>query len=200
MPDLGDLLGLAPDPAPAATRRARRARRARVRCRNPRCRRWVYVDRAVFGYGEDCAVELGLVVHRWRLADHGQVGPDLLDTLEASVTAPRRFVLRIGRRDVAEGMIFSDGAAVVYQPGVGRRIDRYPVGSSVGRKLAAGQASRLIVPEAVDGVDVDVVWLDTDPAGPAGPAEAAGASPTRTAELAEPDQAGYTPAGAEAYR
>lgn len=75
MTDLGDLLGLAEPP--------RTRGRRRVRCRNPLCLRWVYVDRLVCGYGEDCAEERGLVVHRGRRADPGQSGWDLLDELAA---------------------------------------------------------------------------------------------------------------------
>lgn len=188
MADLGDLLGLLPDPAPAATRRARRPR---IRCRNPRCGRWVYADQAIFGYGRCCAEALGLVVRRWKLADHGQAGPDLLDTLEAPVTVPRCFLLRpaAGGAALAEGVIFTDGAVVVYRlPTSGehssnRHFDRYPVGSAVAGRIAAGEVPRAIVPIAcVDGAEVELVWLDEPEPEPA----AAPATPRR-AELAEPD-------------
>ncbi|MFI7608893.1 hypothetical protein ACIBTV_27785 [Micromonospora sp. NPDC049366] len=79
MTDLGDLLGL-PTPPPARARR--RGGRRRVRCRH--CGRWVYVDRLVYGYGEDCAETLGLTVDRRRGADTGQTGRDLLDELRAA--------------------------------------------------------------------------------------------------------------------
>jgi hypothetical protein len=214
--DLGDLLALGPD-----LETIRRAQRRRVRCRNPRCRRWVYVDRAVFGYGEDCAEELGLVVHRWKLTDHGQAGPTLLDTLEAPMSLPRRFLLRAAGATVAEGVIFTDGAAVVYRhPATGehssnRHFDRYPVGTVVAGRLAAGEIPRAIVPLAGNaGDELALEWVDLDGADPeaaieaviaavhagAVPAEtvlrrlseAAGvrdtaAPPARRAELAEPD-------------
>lgn len=83
MTDLGDLLGMA-DPVPRARLRAGRRQ---VPCRNPLCRRWVYVDRAVYGYGEDCAETLGLVVHRGRCNNPGQTGPDLLAELDAIAAA-----------------------------------------------------------------------------------------------------------------
>jgi hypothetical protein len=114
--DLGDLLGLAPDPFPVARRRAARDQR---RCRN--CRRWVFVDRLVYGLGEECAEAAGLVVHRWKFPRTEQSGPDLLDTLEEPVPLPRRFLIRHASdrpaRTLAEGVVFSDGAAVVYVPG-----------------------------------------------------------------------------------
>lgn len=72
-----DLYGQA-DLFPDATRQARRARR---RCRNPNCDRWVYVDRAVFGYGENCAEDLGLIPPT-RHPGHGQTGPDLFTTAQ----------------------------------------------------------------------------------------------------------------------
>lgn len=71
MSDLGDLLGVAPSP------------RLQVPCRNPRCRRPVYVDRAVYGYGEDCAESIGLIVRRSRADGTEQTGPDLLAELDA---------------------------------------------------------------------------------------------------------------------
>lgn len=67
MTDLGDLLGVATPPRPRGRRRLR----------------WVYVDRLVCGYGEDCAEERGLIVHRGRRTHPGQSGPDLLDELAA---------------------------------------------------------------------------------------------------------------------
>lgn len=80
MTDLGDLLGLPADPFPAARRRAARGQ---VPCRNPWCGRPVFVDRAVYGYGEGCAEQLGLVVHRHRTGAPVQTGRDLLAELDA---------------------------------------------------------------------------------------------------------------------
>lgn len=75
MTDLGDLLDLPPQ--------ALGVGRQQLPCRYPGCGRLVYVDRAVYGYGEDCAEKLGLVVHRGRCNNPGQTGPDLLDELDA---------------------------------------------------------------------------------------------------------------------
>lgn len=199
MADLGDLPGLTRELFPAA---ARRARRPRVRCRNPRCRRWVYADRAIYGYGEDCAEELGLIPHRWKLTDHGQ-GQTLLDTLEVPVTAPRRFLLRHDAVTVAEGVLFSDGAVALYTlptegtgPSGNRHFDRYPVGTTVAGRLARSEIPRLLVPELGKDADLVIEWLDPPPAGGSWRPQ----TPTHRAELAEPDLTGQAPIDAEQYR
>lgn len=74
MTDLLALLGI-PSPRPG------RPARARVRCANPECGRPVFVDQLVYGLGRCCAEKAGLVVHRYRLPAHTQVGETLLDHL-----------------------------------------------------------------------------------------------------------------------
>lgn len=46
-----------------------------------RCGHRTRVDRLVYGFGEDCAAKLGLVVATPRLRTHVQTGTDLLDLL-----------------------------------------------------------------------------------------------------------------------
>ena len=105
------------------------------------------------------------------------------------MTVPRRFLLRAAGATVAEGVIFTDGAAVVYrrpdgEPSSNRHFDRFPVGTVVAGRLAAGEIPRAIVPLAGNaGDELTLEWLDDDPE----ETTPAGAFPARPAELAEPD-------------
>jgi hypothetical protein len=149
----------------------------------------VYLDRAVFGCGTDCAETLGLVVRRWRFAPAPpQPGPTLLDLLEDHMTHPRRFLLAHDGVTVAEGVVFSDGAAIVYRlpteghPSGNHLYDRYPAGTAVAGRLGRADPPARIVRVPNDNAKITFEWLDPYPVGYSGPGH--------TGELAEPDLTG----------
>lgn len=157
MTDLGDLLGI---PAAPFVRR----RPPRRRCRN--CRRWVYVDNLVDGYGPECAAARGLVVRRWRLrTPHTapQFGDDLFTAQPgrtAVMSTMRRFELHrdtdvigvTGEGVVAEGVLWSDGTVTV------RWLGDWPSTVQHDRGLAAVEHINC------HGGLSRVVWLDPEPA------------------------------------
>jgi len=159
----GDLFALLPDPTVAAGR----VRRRRIRCRNPLCRRWVYVDRAVYGYGEDCAETRGLVVHRWKLTDHGQEGPNLFthpQPWRSPVSGIRRFTVSPdGGSIAAEGVRFSDGTVVVKQAEVDKP-DIYKAGTVVAGKVTDGEVPNKLISKDYGDREITLTWLDTAPA------------------------------------
>jgi hypothetical protein len=164
MADPGDLLALIPHPARVA---AQRVRRARIRCRNPLCRRWVFVDRAVYGYGEDCAEAAGLLVRRWKLTDHGQEGPSLFTPSATFGGSPmsgvRRFLVRPdGGSVAAEGVLFTDGGAAVNQTETDK-IDVYKPGTVVAGKIANGECPDKLVSRDYGDRALALEWLDAAP-------------------------------------
>jgi hypothetical protein len=191
MTDLGDLLTLAPDLFPTAPRR-----RPRLPCANPTCPRLVYVDRAIFGFGEDCAEARGLIPHRWRLPrpDRRQTGPDLFTPPHPEVPMPdmpyipfRRFRLDRDDQPPVEGIQFSDGTIVLHYPAVQETLAFDP-----DRVADQGLPESLAI--AAPG-GPHLIWIDPDPepAPPGPPGTPAPQVAQRRPELAEPDLRGPLP-------
>lgn len=148
------LPGLQPAPGPATAGRARR------RCRNPECRRWVFLDRAIFGFGRCCAAHLRVTAPRWApIAQDNE--PDLFTEAHMH-DHPRRFLLLdTGRSVLAEGVQFSDGGGVVY------RLDQRKYATFDA--LAACLGVENVAPELVNLIGATTLeWIDPEgkPRGP----------------------------------